>query len=364
MVDEQPVNDDADDAVEDQDEAEKLLSHLTPDTLRHLGSLLAFAVVDETGKITDSGKVIGRSDKWVREAIDELGDSLGVKNLLTLSDRRQVPSGQIALEVRRIARSVLYQVGAVPRLADENIRVRYLPQHGFFMAAVEAQLGHQMNLHPKTLGEEDRAVVRFREEVLAAVAAGTVDLAIGLPPDRKMKEEGGLRLTYLYSSRQEAMVPRTEDAPDRITLVDLVEKGDLLLPPPHTRSRETLEARYRVDSPNGGELVRQVKREAYGTKVLIEYGMNGLGTVVVPSDIAHVFKHGNDYGGPPTARFQWIPVVDANGDLIHQPVYATMRRDRDGRTENVLRILEAVRRQVALLNLETDPTEAGRLNQR
>lgn len=351
-----PEYDHEDEWIHLHDNGEKLSSHVSRDLLKHLPQLVALAVLDDVGDYVEAGKLLTRGDRWVRDTVKDLADELSVSGLLEQGPRNRMQvSGQIASQAREIGRAIVYLAGSMHRLRDRNVRVRYLPQHGFFMAKVEADLGATVDLHPKTLGEEDRAMERFRDEVISAVALGTVDLAIGLPPERAVAVEHKLEVTYLYSSRQEAMIP-AEEPRDQITLAELATR-DLLLPPPRTRSRDTLEKATAVDVQNAGPL--RVRREAFGTKVLIQYGMRGLGTVVVPSDIAHVFKYGNDYGGPATQAYKWVPVVDAKERYIHQKVYATTRRTRDVRTDDVRRVLDGVKAEVARLGLETDPNNGN-----
>jgi DNA-binding transcriptional LysR family regulator len=354
---ESTVPDDCDESVvwperRDPTMAEKLSDHLQFNNEVTFTALLAFAAVDEFGSFKAAADYLQRTPQGLRKAITNLAKALSVSDLLKPeASGRYRASGRVAEELRELARTLMYQYGSISRLGDDNIRIRYLPQHGFFMAAVEARLDGLVNMHPKTLGEEDRSITRFQDEVIAALAGGAIDLAIGLPPRDGSDNAKKLRTHYLYSSRQEAMVAAT-DPRDAIALTELLDEGKLLVPPINTRSRERLEHEIKADVPNPPDSAQWVKREAYGTKVLIQYGMKGLGAVVVPSDIAHVFHHGNDYGGSAAARFKWIPLCRSSREFIYQPVYAITRRARDRRSDQLQVILSAIQKEVSDLGLE------------
>ena len=89
--------------------------------------------------------------------------------------------------------------------------------------------------------------------------------------------------------------------------------------------------------------------------MLIQYGMAGLGTVVVPSDIAHPFHHGHEYGGPRTGNFRWIPVVRSTGRPIYQEVFATYRHYTVPHTEAIPTVVKIIKEEVARLGLEQNP---------
>jgi DNA-binding transcriptional LysR family regulator len=337
--------------------AEKITDALVLTQNGNWDAVAAFVAVDELGSCKAAAELLGRTEHGVRELVKKLARHLRVEDVVRPDETGVLrASGQIARDVRAQARLCINEYAAVARYGDDNVRIRYLPQHSFFMAAVEAQTERFMDLHPKALGEEDRSVDRFEDEVIPAVAGGNVDLVIGMPPRKGTMSIRKLTSHYLYSSRQEAMVPY-DDPRQEMTLRQLIEERRMLVPPIHTRSRTRLEQMIASDLPDAPPAAQRVRREAFGTKVLIQYGMNGLGTVVVPNDIAYVFHAGHDYGGPQAEKFRWIPIRRENGEFIHQSVWATVRTKRDRRSPHVDTLVEEIRNQVKLLDLETRTPE-------
>jgi DNA-binding transcriptional LysR family regulator len=323
------------------------------DDLSFMG-VVTLAALDEYGSYKEAAEILRRKESGLRSHIKNLRTFMQSEIVVPVGDSRyKVCNEPRVLELRDRARLMLYQYGAISRLGDPTIRIRYLPQHVFFMAPVEARLerGIGTPLHPRPLGEEDRAIERFQRNVLAAVAGGMIDFAIGLPPEGIIGDS--LQVKYLYSARLEAMVPKA-GAPKSITLGELVSEGKMLVPPMKTRSRALLEQEIASDVPGAPPPARRVKREAFGTKVLHQYGLEGLGTCVVPSDIAYPFKAGQDHGGPRTEDFTWIPVCRSSGEYIFQSVYASYRNRPKS---EIVSLCEQVQLQVDQLGLEKRPTD-------
>jgi DNA-binding transcriptional LysR family regulator len=331
-----------------------LLEHVDINTDVSFAALVAFATVDEFGHYGKAANFLGKQQQGLRQHVKNLEQALNAQLLDTGPGGEYRAVGPVGLELRDRARMLVYQYGAIGRLRDNSIRIHYLPQHGFFMASVEARLDGVVDLRTTTLGEESRSTSRFYDNVIVPLAAGMIDLTVGqLPPESSPPAEL-LSSEYLYSSRLEAMVP-AGDPRERVSLRALVEQARMLVPPPSTYSRAQLERELARDVPDDPGPEVRVKREAHGTKVLIQYGMKGLGTVILPSGIAYPFYYGNDYGGPAAADFKWIPVHRSSGELIYQPVYAITRRVRDRSTDQVAKILKLVRQEVAKRGLEHHP---------
>jgi DNA-binding transcriptional LysR family regulator len=324
-----------------------------------LKRLFALAALDECGTYDDAATMLDQSSQNVREHIRKLTELLGVP---VVEDRGKgqyvVSDDPVVLELRDRGRLMIHQYAAMSRLVQApRVKIRYLPQHCFFMAPVEAMFEHTATeIRAVPLGEEDRDVDRFNTRVLIPITAGQTDLAIGMPPDPDSVMAQKLTTTYLYSSRQEAMIPAT-DLRKQVSLRELVTEGRMLVPPQATRSRRTLENAIRADMPDAPRHPgHRVKREAFGTKVLIQYAMAGLGTVVVPSDIATVFHHGQDYGGPRTADFKWVPVCRSSGEFIYQEVYATYRRNNATVLKEAIDLIcRRILHEVGTLRLEKAP---------
>lgn len=329
----------------------RLSEHLDLNTDISLSALVAFVAVDEFGHFGKAAKYLGKQQQGLRQHIKNLEEALGTQLLGTRPNGEYQAIGPIGRELRDRARLMVYQYGAIGRLGDTAVRIQYLPQHCFFMAAVEARLEGVIDLRATTLSDEARAISRFHDEVMLPLAGGMIDVAVGMPPGEGSASAELLSCHRLYSAYQEAMVPAS-DPRDRIELAELVADGRLLVPPMGARSRMQLEEELARDVPGDPGPAARVKREAFGTKVLIQYGVHGLGIVVLPSSIAHPFYHGNAYGGPESANFKWIPVCNSAGRYLHQDVYALTRRVRDRNSDQISRIVKLIDQEVASRGLD------------
>jgi DNA-binding transcriptional LysR family regulator len=314
-------------------------------------ALLALVAVDEFGHYGKAAKFLGKQQQGLRQHIKKLEEVLNVQLLAAGPEGEYRAVGQVGRELRDRARLMVYQYCAIGRLCDKDVKIRYLPQYGMFMSAVEARLDGLVDIQSIVLGDEDRSAARFHDNVMIPLAAGVIDFVVGPAPSADSPAAELLAAHYLYSSRQEAMVP-VGDPREQIELGELVASGRLLLPPINTRSRDVLEEEIAKDVPDDPGPAVRVSREAYTSEVLIQYGIKGLGTVVLPSGMAQPFYHGNDYGGPAAANFKWIPVATSSGRLIYQEVYALVRRARDRHADQLGRILNLVRQEVAEFGLE------------
>jgi DNA-binding transcriptional LysR family regulator len=331
----------------------RLSEHLDLNADISWSALVAFVAVDEFGHYGKAAKFLGKQQQGLRQHVKNLEEALHSQLIGTGPDGEYQAVGLIGRELRERARLMVYQYGAIGRLTDQAVRIQYLPQHCFFMAPVEARLDGVVELRSTTLGEEVWSQPRFHDDVIVPLAAGMIDFAVGIPPAEDAASAELLNCHYLYSYCQEAMVP-VSDPRERAELAELVAEARLIVPPVHVRPRIQLEAEVVMDVPDDPGPAVRVKRESYATKVLIQYGMKGLGTVVLPSSIAFPFYHGNAYGGPETADFKWIPVCTSSGQYLHQDVHALTRRVRDRYSDQVNMILELVRQEAADLGLDKD----------
>jgi DNA-binding transcriptional LysR family regulator len=328
----------------------RLSEHLDLNTDISLSALVAFVAVDEFGHYGKAAKFLGKQQQGLRQHVKNLEEALAAQLIGTGPDGEYRAVGSIGRELRDRARLMVYQYGAIGRLGDKAIRVHFLPQHCFFMAAVQARLEGVLELRTTTLSEEARCVQRFHDDVIVPLAAGMIDVAVGMPPEAGTAPAEVVAAQHLYSAHQEAMVP-AEDIRERVELAELVADARLLVPPVHVRSRMQLEEELARDVPHDPGPAARVKHEAFGTKVLIQYGRKGLGTVVVPSSVAFPFYHGNDYGGPSSANFKWLPVCTSTGSYLYQDVYVLTRRVRDKRTDQISTILKLIATEVAGMGL-------------
>lgn len=341
--------------LDDSIDTASLSEHLDLNPDISFAALVAFAAVDEFGHYGRAAKFLGKQQQGLRQHVKNLEEVMNTQLIGTGPQGEYQAVGPIGRELRDRARLILYQYGAIGRLSDKSVKIHYLSQHCFFMAPVEARLDGLMDLRPTTLSEEFRSMPRFHDNVIVPLAAGMIDLAIGMLPGEHTAPAELVTGHYLYSYQQEAMVP-APDPRERIDLAELVAEARLLVPPVHFRSRMQLEDEITREVPDDPGPSARVRRESSGTKVLIQYGINGLGTVVVPSSLAYPFYHGNDYGGPTSAAFKWIPVCKPSGERLYQDVYALTRRVRDQYSDQIAMILKLVRQQVIEMGLEKNVT--------
>jgi hypothetical protein len=88
----------------------------------------------------------------------------------------------------------------------------------------------------------------------------------------------------------------------------------------------------------------RIRLRAHGTKVLAIYAAEGLGTVVVPSDIAHAFgKYGVFHVERLSEEYEWITVVDDEMDRMTHGVFATYRIQNHAARDEVSRTVDALK---------------------
>lgn len=262
------------------------------------------------------------------------------------------------------ARQMLHLWGGLSR--DTTCTVAFLPQHSYFMARAFRTLRQSdgpLTIEKQILGEQHREKTSFEHDVIGPLAAGVLDLVIGLPPtgfgDR-------LDLEYLYTSRLEAMISRDDPYSEEegITLEELValvrkrrSMGDngLLLPPEDTRTWRLLGDNFQRFLPTES-LTQITDLTSYSTKALVAFAIEDSGIVVVPSDIAYPFRSAHYFAGKDSQLgFKWVPLRDQDGGHLKHEVFATTSRDYPNPTVDA--VVEAIKEAVAVYHLETGRIE-------
>ncbi|WP_018505446.1 LysR family transcriptional regulator [Parafrankia discariae] len=356
-----------------------------PDPRITLARLRVFVSVAELDcSVTRAADELRQTSNAVRQNLDLLQSAFAGRSLFA-QDRRGL--SVFGAEVYRQAREMMDRWGALSDAGSSTLRITFLPQHAHLVSAVMRRLratvaderpgrdadgrdlgqrdsggragdwpDDHIECTTNVLGEQDRSMVVFEENVIGSLLHGATDLVIG-PPPRRVGDPPALDRHRLYTSRLEAMIDSAEaGAGDGIELRDLVRRR-LLVPPLPARSRQMLEreiAEHIADDPG---IATRVAHEAYGTKVLVAFGQDGHGTVVVPSDIALPFKSGSAFAGTRAGSFRWVPVRRDGVDLT-QDVYATTRVDPGERALRVVRELRTVVRETGLdAAAEPEPRE-------
>jgi DNA-binding transcriptional LysR family regulator len=242
---------------------------------------------------------------------------------------------------------------ALPKLAC-------LPHHTHFVAMAESLLFEQAppkgtpKIFVEYLPQNYRGEGEFHRLAVTQLRSNAYQLIIGPKVDDMTTFES----KPLYYAQLEAMVSRQYRA-DEMSLTDLVQRHQMLVPPIDMRSRRLLEdsiEKWGIDDPG---LPVRVAAETYETatsvlRVRNEYHGRGEGdsrVVVVPSDAALVYKEGMEFGGRHADRFKWVPIYhrdDRGTDhLLRMEVCVTIRR---GGQSDLPGIVAALARAVERLN--------------
>lgn len=284
--------------------------------------------------VKETATITGKSESRIRQILDEVSRITGP--LFTREDDVITPT-QIGVEVADIAEEILHRCRHLVGLRDSKpVVLAFLPYHARFVAPA---IAHD-NVRLEVLDEAHRATTEFQQRAIRPLEAHAFDVVIGPPPER----DAQLETVHAYTAHLEAMIPKQEaKGVKSIALEDIIERHDLLLPPSGFRSRELLE-RYVHDSGLDSALSRlTIKHEAKDTKVLILLGRAGVGTVVVPSDVAYPFKAGHHFGGPDADNFTWVPILHEKKMLTHD-VHITHRAESNPATLALVReLLEQTR---------------------
>ncbi|MEV0393909.1 LysR substrate-binding domain-containing protein [Polymorphospora rubra] len=331
--------------------------------------LRVFDALTRRGRYRSTAAQFGATDQHIRDLVDDLEQAFGggPGTLVTqVAGTRgayvPTPAGE---QARDIFGQILNLLDAAERLrgsaTGQQRLLAFLPHHTQLVTKVMIALRDRDIVVPHTLDELDRAGGRFEERVLDNVRRRVYDLVIGPPPERRASDRRrkGLQTNLLYTARLEAMVPVERVGDGHLELHRLAEH-ELLLPPPGFRSRDILDSSFVESGLADRGLRLRVVKPSQVTGVLVKMGWDGLGTVVLPSDIALPYKAGSYSAGPDADRFAWVPLVTgANTHLTHG-VYVTTRANRDAEP-GVQEIVDAVAAAVdATPGLEgTDPLPAA-----
>lgn len=311
-----------------------------------LKRLLNFITIVEEGAFTEAARAVEDqlgegSRSSLTQNLNKLTEAFD-RPLLVERDGRKVPT-ELGEELLEYARQMVDLWKGSVRLGSSTVVLAFLPQHAFFVSPAILSLRDKFTIHNRVLGEQDRSAEVFETHVIGPLAGGEIDLVVG-PPPKPVQRRQQLTKNRLYTSQLEAMI-QADDPRTEVTVQELVENDRLLVPPRQTRSRRMLEGAIRDEVKEDPGTIKRVSLETYSTKALVAFGEDRHGTVVVPSDIANPFKHGNILAGPASKRFKWIPVVRGNGHRLTHDVFAThRRRPRTDVTDLVKALREAVQR--------------------
>jgi DNA-binding transcriptional LysR family regulator len=296
----------------------------------------------------------------VKTTLDKLDAWVGEPLLARQPDRKLYPTDR-GQQFYDQARAIVAQYEAM-RGKEQSLPVlACMPHHAHFVSQAEDLLygtppDGQEKLLVKYLPEHERGESEFNQHAVSMLRTNAYQLIIG-----PRVEGATFESTTLYCSQLEAMVSRDHEA-DEISLTDLVRNHRMLVSPRDMRSRTLLENRIRdwsIDDP--GPAVR-VAAETYETATSVlrlrnEFRRRGRAdsrVIVVPSDVALVYKHGMEFGGLYADRFKWVPIYHSDGagtaHLLRLEVCVTVRTVQRHRLREIVRTLKQA---VEMLNEST-----------
>lgn len=293
--------------------------------------LAAFLDVIEAGGYRAAATKASKTESAYRLAVTELQAIVGAGPLLRKAPDGTLVPTPLGRSVQQRSEQILTFGVGLTELARPTAVVSFLPHHVQFVArAMAAAQGRNRRTSVRVTDDQQvsiqilpqrlRAVDMFDQQVIGPLRAGTVDLAIGPPPDRRdVITADELVTTLLYTPRLEAMVAR-KDAREYLDVDDLAGQP-LLLAPERARSRSLLNNAVRRYGHRQAQI--HVAHEAWETDVLVVLCRERLGTLIAGSDIACMYKQRNEFSGASAARFKWIPVRLPNGSPISYDVNLT-----------------------------------------
>lgn len=301
--------------------------------------LRVFNTLAQRGRYQSTADQFGATDQHIRDLVDDIEEVFGGGSgtfITSVTGTRgsyvPTPAGE---QARDIFLQILNLLDAAERLkggatGQQQRLLAFLPHHTQLVTKVMVALRDRNIVVPRTLDELDRAGGRFEDRVLDNVRRRVSDLVIGPPPEKRAtdRRRRSLQTNLLYTARLEAMVPVERVGDGRLELHRLAEH-DLLLPPPGFRSRDVLDNSFVEAGLADRGLRLRVVMPSQVTSVLVKMGWDGLGTVVLPSDIALPFKSGSYSAGRDADRFAWVPLVTDSGTHLTHGVYVTTRSNRE-----------------------------------
>jgi DNA-binding transcriptional LysR family regulator len=273
--------------------------------------------------------IVRKIEEWLKEpAFEEDKDRRKGNLVLT-------PRGKRFLRfAKRIAAS--YQEERRPTLERSLPKIVCFPHHVYITSRLECALRQEHG------GYDDRILVEelahsgwsddtFEDRALFPLTLGHHEIAIGAATAEHKQD---LQSDRLYTAHLEALV-HVGFAHGTLSLTDLVTQYRAMLPPEDARSRKLLEswiAEHRIPDPGKK---RRVAAETYDIMTSVQrvcddhrvFGPMVRRVVVVPSDVALLYKAGSCFGGVALQASKWVP-VQHKGERLSLPVFVTTTNPR------------------------------------
>ena len=303
-----------------------------------LRRLLAFAAVVTYGRVQAAADALGMTKEGVAKPVRELQKAFGDRPLTETQDDRVVPTA-LGTAVHQVALDILNRAESLRHLSQHTKPVTtlaYLPHHAEFVAPMLAAAGDDDHLIDfQVLEDEHRAAEVFQQVVIGRLNRGVYDVVIGPPPT---PERGhNLYSKPLYRCCMVALVNSTE--PDEMSFAEAASRP-LLLPPADTRAGLAIRGALDLAAPGDTESLNIVQA-AHSATVLVVSARAGLGTVILPGDIAFSYSPNGSLHGWNLRHLKWVPLRDSAQNLLTHTVYATVRR-RSQTDLGVTNVLQAL----------------------
>ncbi|MFE7772457.1 hypothetical protein ACFU5O_00845 [Streptomyces sp. NPDC057445] len=238
-------------------------------------------------------------------------------------------------------------------------RLAHLPHHLHYVARLESWLrnkyGPEKMLETIPLRQQHRGDNEFKQHALLPLRHGEYQAVIGR---RAPEDMDGLRSERLYWAQLQAKV-KAGYAGDTMQLTEL-SKYPLMVAPRDLGSRLLLE--QKVEQYGIGPLI--IAEESYETSTHIlrmradhQAGVLNDRVVVVPSDVALVFKTDYEFGGTGAEHFKWVPIMHNAEQLQLEVCVTTLNQRSELLTEAVTQLQYICRK---LPGLEGEQRGRGR----
>lgn len=287
-----------------------------------LRRLRAFIALITYGSLNGAADALGMTKEGVAKPIRDLQKAFGDR-ALTETRGIRVSATPLGEHVHRLALEILVRTETLGNL-HQTLRplttLAYLPHHAEFVVPIFAALvDANYDVRGEVLGQHYRSIEVFQSKVIGGLERGSYDMVIGPPPAPERAHT--LQSHALYTTAMMALVPVGH--PDRLTFTDAANHP-LLLPPEDTRAG--LAIRGALSAAVDDDVTANIVQTTHETQVLVSYGLAGLGTVIVPGDIAAPFSPGGTFHSDALHRMKWVPLIDfAHATLTHT-AYATIPR--------------------------------------
>jgi DNA-binding transcriptional LysR family regulator len=211
------------------------------------------------------------------------------------------------------------------------------------------------------LHQRHRRDQAFHDHVVQRLKRDSYRLIIGPP----VADDPSVLSRELYQARLEAMMPAAYPDPG-IWITDLIRDHDLIVPTEEFRCRRLLEERiieWNIPDPRRRTRIVAEDDDVTTSILRLRNSTDGDGpVVVVPSDVALVFRSGWEFGGRGADRFRWVPVrhqVGARVEELRAPVYVTTKRPAN-RLFGIVQALKAAVAELPELSGRDRSRPAGR----